>query len=118
MGTYPYSIRLDDDLRRLLENEAEIEDRPPAQLAVRAKRSMLETKVARCEVIEAALAEADRGAFVGSDAVDTWMDTWDSDEHDRIVDGMETGHPERASAAMQAHLKTIEAAMLGRAGPD
>lgn len=30
MATAPYSIRLDDDLKRALAAEAAIEDRPPA----------------------------------------------------------------------------------------
>jgi len=79
MGTTPYSIRLDDDLRKSLENEAEIEDRPPAQLAVRAIRSMLESKAAKRAAIHSALEEADQGNFISADAMNTWIDSWDSE---------------------------------------
>lgn len=78
MGSAPYSIRLDDATRRALEAEAAIEDRPPAQLAARAIRSMLQAKAAKRAAIETAMAEADQGAFVSSDAVDRWMDSWGS----------------------------------------
>ncbi|MBO9467973.1 hypothetical protein J7443_22265 [Tropicibacter sp. R15_0] len=80
MGTSPYSIRLDDELRKSLEREAEIEDRPPAQLAVRAIRSMLEAKAAKREAIEAALQQADEGRFISSEAMTDWIDSWDSED--------------------------------------
>lgn len=76
----PYSIRLDDDLRKALEREAEIEDRPPSQLAIRAIRAMLDAKAAKRAALESALAEADKGLFVTSKAVSDWMDSWDSEQ--------------------------------------
>lgn len=79
MGSTPYSIRLDDDLRRSLEREAELEDRPPAQLAVRAIRSMLNAKAVKRAAIDFALEEADRGNFVSAEAVNAWMESWDSE---------------------------------------
>lgn len=80
MGSSPYSIRLDDDLKKSLEREAEIEDRPPAQLAVRAIRAMLEAKATKRAVIEAALVKADQGALVSSEAVNTWIESWDTED--------------------------------------
>lgn len=79
MGTAPYSIRLDDALRQSLEREAEIEERPPTQLAVRAIRSMLEAKAAKRAVIEAALEQADRGKFISAEAMNDWIDSWDTE---------------------------------------
>lgn len=79
MGATPYSIRLDDDLRKSLEKEAEIEERPPAQLAVRAIRFMLEAKAAKRAAIDAALEEADHGKFISADAMNAWIDSWDSE---------------------------------------
>lgn len=80
MGTTPYSIRLDDELRQSLEREAAIEDRPPAQLAVRAIRSMLEAKAVKRAAIEDALGRADRGEFISAEAVNTWIDSWDTED--------------------------------------
>ncbi|KZY33887.1 hypothetical protein A3731_19770 [Roseovarius sp. HI0049] len=82
MGTTPYSIRLDDELRKSLEKEAELEDRPPAQLAVRAIRSMLQAKAARRAAIDAPLAEAEEGRFISASAMNAWIDSWDTEtEH-------------------------------------
>ena len=78
MGTSPYSIRLDDDLRKSLEKEAEIEERSPAQLAVRAIRSMLEAKAAKRAAIDTALKEADQGQFISAEAMNAWIDSWDT----------------------------------------
>lgn len=80
MGTKPYSIRLDDELRESLEHEAEIEDRPPAQLAVRAIRSMLAAKAAKRMAVESAIKEADQGKFISADTMNAWIDTWDTED--------------------------------------
>jgi len=80
MGTAPYTIRLDDALKRELESEAALEDRPPAQLAVRAIRAMIEARQAKRAAIEAAIAEAEAGRFVSEDAMISWVDTWDTEE--------------------------------------
>ena len=80
MGNSPYSIRLDDALRQSLEREAEIEDRPPTQLAVRAIRAMLEAKAAKRAAIEAALEQADQGEFISAEAMNEWIDSWDTED--------------------------------------
>jgi predicted transcriptional regulator len=80
MGTSSYSIRLDDALRQSLEREAEIEGRPPTQLAVRAIRSMLDAKASRRAAIEAAIAQADSGTFISAEAMNDWIDSWDTED--------------------------------------
>ncbi|WP_170424993.1 CopG family ribbon-helix-helix protein [Ruegeria arenilitoris] len=79
MSTSPYSIRLDEDLRKTLEREAAIEDRPPAQLAVRAIRMMLESKAAKRAAIDAAVEKADQGKFITADEMNAWIDSWDTE---------------------------------------
>jgi len=79
MPTTPYSVRLDDEVRKALEAEAKLEDRPASQLAARAIKSMLDAKAAKRAMIDAALAEADGGAFVSSDAMRGWVNSWGSD---------------------------------------
>lgn len=79
MSTSPYSIRLDEDLRKSLEREAAIEDRPPAQLAVRAIRMMLEAKATKRAAIDAAVEKADRGKFIAADEMNGWIDSWDTE---------------------------------------
>ena len=80
MATTPYTIRLEDSLKQALEREAAFEDRPPAQLAVRAIRTMLDAKQAKRAAIEAALGEADAGRFVSEEAMTVWIDSWDKDD--------------------------------------
>jgi predicted transcriptional regulator len=79
MPTSPYTLRLDDELRKALEKEAVLEDRPAAQLATRAIRSMLEAKAAKRAAIEAALEDAERGAFISQETMNAWIDSWDSE---------------------------------------
>jgi predicted transcriptional regulator len=79
MRTTPYTIRLDDALKRELEHEAALDERPPAQLAVRAIRAMIQARQAKRAVIGAALAEADAGRFISEDAMMAWVETWDTE---------------------------------------
>lgn len=63
-----------------MEREAEIEDRTPAQLAVRAIRSMLDAKAANRAAIDNALAHADQGKFISAEVMNAWMDSWDTED--------------------------------------
>lgn len=80
MPTTPYTIRLDDDVREALEREAQLEDRPASQLAVKAIASMLAAKKAKREAIDAALIEADESVFISQDAMNAWVDSWGADD--------------------------------------
>jgi predicted transcriptional regulator len=79
MSTSPYTIRLDDTLKKALEYEAALDERPPAQLAVRAIRAMLEARQAKRDAITVALQEAEKGRFISNEAMLAWIDSWDSD---------------------------------------
>lgn len=79
MPTSPYTFRMDDDLRHSLEQEAKLEDRPPAQLAARAIKAMVQAKAAKRQAIDAALNEADQGTFISQDAMNQWIESWGSD---------------------------------------
>ena len=80
MSTIPYTIRLDASLKQELEREAALDDRPPAQLAVRAIRAMIAARQAKRAAIGAALAQADQGRFISEEAMMAWIDTWDTDQ--------------------------------------
>ena len=79
MSTSPYTIRLDETLKKALEYEAALDERPPAQLAVRAIRAMLEARQAKRDAITVALQEAEKRRFISSEAMFAWLDSWDSD---------------------------------------
>lgn len=79
MATSPYTLRLDENLRAALEKEAELEDRTASQLATRAIRDMIAAKQAKRAAIDAALAEAEAGRFISQDAMNDWIESWDSE---------------------------------------
>jgi predicted transcriptional regulator len=78
MTTQPFSLRLDADTRARLEAEARRLDRPAAQVAARAITRWLDAEATLRSEIDAAVAEAEAGAFVSSEAVAAWMETWGS----------------------------------------
>jgi len=80
MPTAPFTFRMDSELRKSLEREAQYEDRPAAQLANRAIRSMIRSKEAKRQAIELALMESEKGDFISQEALNKWMDSWDSDK--------------------------------------
>jgi predicted transcriptional regulator len=78
-ATTPVSLRLDGGTRDRLAAEAARLDRPAAQIASRAIRSWLDAQDELRRQIDAAVDEADRGVFVSSEAVGTWMESWGTD---------------------------------------
>jgi len=77
-ATTPYTIRLDETARQALEREAQLDARPPAQLAALAITSMLDARAAKRAAIEVAMSEADKGTFISSTAMEEWVDSWGS----------------------------------------
>ncbi|MEM5473487.1 hypothetical protein WNZ14_17280 [Hoeflea sp. AS60] len=73
MGTVPFTLRLEEELKTSLEAEAKLEDRSAAYLATRAIKMMLDAKVAKRRLIEDAIVEADKGAFVSQEAMNAWF---------------------------------------------
>ena len=73
MGTTPFTMRLDDELKRSLEAEAKREDRSASYLATRAIKNMLSAKDAKRRVIEAAMAEAEKGIFISEEKMTAWF---------------------------------------------
>ena len=74
MATTTFTIRLERELKRKLEEEARREDRSASALANRAIRRMLEERAAKRRLIESALAEADKGEFISEEAMLAWFD--------------------------------------------
>lgn len=77
MPTAPFTFRMDNELRKSLEREAQYEDRPASQLANRAIKTMIEAREAKRQAIDAALEEAEKGEFISQGALNQWMDSWD-----------------------------------------
>ena len=78
MTTERLSLRIDAELKKSLEREARREERSASYLAVKAIEAMLHSRAEKRAAIHAAIAEADRGAFVSQAAMDTWISSWDT----------------------------------------
>lgn len=79
MATERLSLRIDAGLKKSLEQEARREDRSASYLAVKAIEAMLRNRVEKRAAIRAALVEAEKGAFISHNAMDTWVSSWGSD---------------------------------------
>lgn len=79
MASSPFSLRLSPELKERLDSVAESEDRSASYVATKAIEAFLDARDARHEAIRAAVAEADKGVFVSSEAVDRWMESWGTD---------------------------------------
>jgi len=77
MSSVPFSVRLDQDLKASLDEEAKREDITASQLATRAIRSMLDAKTAKRKAIDEALLLADKGEFISQESMNAWIDSWD-----------------------------------------
>jgi len=78
MSTIPFTFRIEKDLKKSLDLEAQAEDRSSSYLASKAIKMMLELREEKRIAVEKAIAEADKGAFVSQEAVHNWMDSWDT----------------------------------------
>jgi predicted transcriptional regulator len=79
MSSVPFTFRIDPETKASLEAAAKSSDRTPGYLAKQAISAYLAAREEKRLAIEAAIAEADKGVFVSEEAVDKWMDSWDSD---------------------------------------
>ncbi len=80
MPTVPFTLRVDSAIKQRLDQEAKREDRSAAYVAQQAIRAYLEAKERARAAIRAAEAEADKGVFISSDAMDKWVRSWGSDD--------------------------------------
>lgn len=78
MTTERLSLRIDAGLKKNLEREARREERSSSYLAVKAIETMLRGRAEKRAAIRAAVAEADEGVFISQEAMDTWIDSWDT----------------------------------------
>ncbi len=79
MVTVPFSLRIDPSIKSQLEKEAKRHDRSASYLANKAIKSFLQAKEAKRIAIREAVKEANKGIFVSEKSVDTWVDSWGSE---------------------------------------
>ena len=76
MATERLSLRIDANLKKSLELEARREERSASYLAVKAIEAMLRERAEKRAAVSEAVAEADKGAFISQEAMDTWISSW------------------------------------------
>ena len=79
MSTVPFTFRIDKELKKSLDLEAQVEDRSASYLASKAIKLMLEQQEEKRLAVKRAVSEADKGVFVSQEAVNEWMDSWDTE---------------------------------------
>ena len=79
MPSVPFSVRLDEDVKAALEEAAKQEDISASQLAQKAIKRHLEERAAYADMLDAAVAEADKGVFVSGEKVLEWVAGWGSE---------------------------------------
>lgn len=80
MAGIPFSLRIDPRLKAALDREAEREKRSTGYILQRAAEEYLERRQAFDDMVDRLEAEADKGAFVSGEAVDAWVESWDTVE--------------------------------------
>ncbi len=74
------SVRLDREVRDDLEEEARRQHLSADEIANEAIRAYLDNQILKREAIRGALAEADKGVFISSEAMHRWIESWDTDD--------------------------------------
>jgi predicted transcriptional regulator len=74
-----FSMRMDAKTKGALEAEAKRRDRSAAYVANEAIEDFLDKQAYKRESLRAAIEEADKGVFISEEAMDQWIDSWDSE---------------------------------------
>lgn len=73
------SVRLDQEVRDELEEEARRRHLSADEIANEAIRAYLDHQASKREAIREAIAEADKGVFISSEAMHRWIESWDTE---------------------------------------
>lgn len=79
MPTVPFTVRIDTNLRKQLDKEADRVDRTASYIATKAIASYLQGCENKRRAIDKAVKQANKGRFVSQESVDTWVESWGSD---------------------------------------
>ena len=79
MPTTTFSMRMDAETKKALEAEAKLRDRSAAWVAKEAIADFLDRQAYKRECLEEAIRRADKGIFISEEAMDRWVDSWDTE---------------------------------------
>lgn len=73
-------MRMDARTKSALEAEAKLRDRSAAYVVKEAIEELLDRRAYKRESLIAAIEEADKGVFISEEAMDKWIESWDTDD--------------------------------------
>jgi predicted transcriptional regulator len=76
MATTTFSMRMDEDIKKRVEEIAKFEERSASYIAEKAIKQYLARVEYQREQIELALKEADDGIWISGDAMEKWIESW------------------------------------------
>ena len=79
MASDRITIRVEPELKQWFEQQAKRKDRSVGYMVTQSMEQTKRSSEARDQMIRDAMAEADKGVFVSGEAVQKWMDSWDSE---------------------------------------
>lgn len=79
MGEVPLSLHVDAELKQGLEQEARLQNVSESELAGRAIRAFLDGQAHKRDALATAVAEADKGRFISSNAMLDWLERLEED---------------------------------------
>ncbi len=79
MTNTPFSLRIDTDTRAKLKREAQQLKRSESYIATTAIKQYLDACEYKRQAIDEATRRADKGEFISSEAMNTWVDSWGTD---------------------------------------
>jgi predicted transcriptional regulator len=80
MANSPFSVRFDESTKSRLEQEAKREDRSAGYVINKAVEHYLNKKDNFRKEMETLVAEANKGVFISEEAMDKWMESWDTND--------------------------------------
>ncbi len=79
MGEVPLSLHVSAEVKRRLEQEAELTRQSESEVASEALVAYFLNREHLREALKEAIAEADKGVFISGEAMHRWIESWGTD---------------------------------------
>lgn len=76
MATTTFSMRMDEDIKKRVEDIAKFEERSASYIAEKAIKQYLARVEYQEEQVELAIKEAEKGVWISGEAMDKWIESW------------------------------------------
>jgi predicted transcriptional regulator len=80
MATTTFSMRMDEDVKRRVEEIAKFEERSASYVAEKAIKQYLARIEYKKQQLELAEKEAEKGVWISGEAMTAWIESWDSED--------------------------------------